>query len=182
MMLKMLIEKTLVNTSYIYNPQVGLSNHDKDAFYEQLLTCISSVEDSEIPIIAGDFNGHVGEESVSFDTCHVGKGYSTRNPEELRILNLCSATNLAVSHTFFEKNQSKLIRFSSVDNNLHIDYILVKRSFLKHARDVKVICNEECITQHKLLVADIAVDGRPAKPRIVPPRRKVCKLRDPAVR
>ena len=34
MMLKMLIEKTLVNTTYIYNPQVGLSNHDKDAFYE----------------------------------------------------------------------------------------------------------------------------------------------------
>ena len=74
-------------------------------------------------------------------TCHVGKGYCTRNPEELRILNLCSATDLAVSNTFFEKNQSKLIRFSSVDNNLHIDYILVKRSFLKHARDVFAMKN-----------------------------------------
>ena len=57
----MLIEKTLVNITCIYAPLVGLSSHDKDAFYEELLTCISSVEDSEIHIIAGDFDGHVGK-------------------------------------------------------------------------------------------------------------------------
>ena len=48
LMLKMLIEKSSVN----------VSNHDKDKFYKQLLTCISSVENSEIHIIAEDFNSH----------------------------------------------------------------------------------------------------------------------------
>ena len=70
----------------------------------------------------------LGEESVSFDTNHVSKGYGTIIPEELSILDLCSTADLAVSNTFIEKNQSKLILF--------------KRSFLKHLRDVKVICNE----------------------------------------
>ena len=96
MMLRMLIEITLVNVTYLYAPQVGLSNHDKDAFYEQLLTCISSIEDYEIHIIAGGFNGHAGKESVTFDNYDGGKGYGTRNTEGLRILDLCNATDLAV--------------------------------------------------------------------------------------
>ena len=61
-----------------YAPRVGLSNDDK------LLACISSLKGSEIHVIAGDFNGRVGEESVTFDTYYGGKGYGTRNPEELR--------------------------------------------------------------------------------------------------
>ena len=48
MLLKMLIKKTLVS---VYATQVGFSNHHKDEFYEQLLTCISSIEGSEIHII-----------------------------------------------------------------------------------------------------------------------------------
>ena len=70
-----------------------------------------------IHIIAGEFNGHVGEESVTFDTYHGDKDYDTRNAEGLKILDLCSATNLTVSNIFFDKNQSKFITFSLVDNN-----------------------------------------------------------------
>ena len=117
MMLKMLIEKSLVKITCIYAPHVGLSSHDKDAFYEQILACISSIEDFEIHIIARDFDGHVGKESVIFDTYHGGKGYGTRNPDGLMILALSNATDLAVSITFFDKNQNKLIIFSSADNN-----------------------------------------------------------------
>ena len=69
----MLTEKTLV-TSRVNALQVELKNHGKDEFYEQLLTCISSTEDSKIHIIAKDVNGHVGKESVTFDNYHQGKG------------------------------------------------------------------------------------------------------------
>ena len=181
-MLKTLIEKTLLNVICVYAPQTGLSNQEKDTFYEQLLTCITSIDDSELHVIAGDFNGHVGKESMNFDGYHGGKGYGTRNPEGQRILDLCSATDLLVTNTFFDKNQNNLITYSSGDNNSQIDYILVKRSFLKHVCNVKVIRNEECVTQHKLLVADIKVNGSSPKPRIVPPRRKVWKLRDSNIR
>ena len=146
------------------------------------MTCTSSLDDFKIHIIAGDFTGHVGEESGTLDTYHSSKGHGTRNPEGLRLLDLCSATDLAISNTFFDKNQDKLVTFSAADNSSQIDYILVKKSFLKHVREVKVILIEECVRQRKLLVADITVDGRAPKPRIVPPRRKVWKFGNPTVR
>ena len=127
-MLTVLIEKTLVNVTCVYVPQVGLSNHDKDAFYEQLLACISSIEDSEIHIIAGDVHAHFGKRVMII--MEAKATYGTRNLEELRILDLYSATDLAVSNIFFDKNQNKLIILSSADNNSQIDYILVQRSFL----------------------------------------------------
>ena len=58
--------------------------YDKDTFYEHLLTCILLVEDSKIHVVAGDFTGHVGKESVTFDT-YGGKGYGTLNHEGLSI-------------------------------------------------------------------------------------------------
>ena len=76
----------------------------------------------------------------------------------MRLLDLCNATDLTVSNTFSDKNQNKLITFSSADNNSEIDHILVKRSFLKYDSDIKVISHEERVTQQKLLVADITVD------------------------
>ena len=177
MMLKIIMEKTLVNVTCAYAPQVRLSNQDKDAFFKQLLTRISSVEDSKIHIIFGDFRS-CWKESITFDTYHGGKEYGTIDPEGLRILDLCNVTELAASNTFFDKSKNKLITFFPADNNSQVDYILVKRSFLKRVRDVKVTLNEKCVTQHKLLVPDITVDGCSPKPRIVPPRRKTCKIRD----
>ena len=114
---------------------------------------------------------NVGKESVTFDTYYEGKGYGTRNHEEMSLLDLCNATDLSFN-TFSDQNQNKLITFSSTDNS-EIDNILVKRSFLKYDSDIKVISHEECVTQQKLVVADITVDGHYAKPRIVPSRRKV---------
>ena len=84
------------------------------------------ISDSEIHIIAGDVNGHVGEESGTFNTYHGGKDYGTRYPKWMRSLDLSSASYLAVSNTFFDKNKSKLITFSSTVSNSQIDYILVK--------------------------------------------------------
>ena len=110
MMLKMLIEKFLVNIIYVYASQVGFSNHDKVAFYEQLLKCISSVVDSEIHVIVGDFNGHVGKESITFDACHSGKGYGTRRAEDIRPVQ-CDRS--AVSNTCFDKNQNKFNKMTT---------------------------------------------------------------------
>ena len=42
--------------------------------------------------------------------------------------------------------------------------------------------SEECVTQDKLLVADIILDCQSPKPCTVPTRRKVWKLRDPTAR
>ena len=38
---------------------------------------------------------NVGKESVTFDTYYEGKGYGTRNHEEMSLLDLCNATDLS---------------------------------------------------------------------------------------
>ena len=127
----------------------------------------------------------LGEESVLFDTYHVSKGYGTIIPEELSILDLCSTADLAVSNTFFEKNKSKLITFSSLQLTTTYKLVLVKRSFFKHLRDVKVIYNEKYGSRKiplgtfppgKFLPIKLPPRTSPRKfpPRIFPPISLIC--------
>ena len=46
-------------------------------------------------------------------------------------------------------------------------------------KDTKVIGSEECVSQHKLLVCDIVLQTRHPRPRVMPRRRKIWKLKDP---
>ena len=85
----------------MYAPQSGLSAEEKDRFYKQLLVLVTSVAPSETLVIAGDFNDHTGQHSQGFSWHHGWYGYGTQNQEGMRILDLCAATDLAVTNTFF---------------------------------------------------------------------------------
>ena len=98
-------------------------------------------------MLGGDFNGHVGELFAGFEGVHGGSGYGVRNQDDLLILDFSVANKLAVANTFFQKNNSRLITFSSGGNHTQIDCFLVRRARLKSIKNTK-----ECITQHKLLV------------------------------
>ena len=63
---------------------------------------------------------------------------------------------MVVGKTFFKKDSEKLITFKSGGNPSMIDYVVVNKKFMKRVRDVKVIPGEECFSQHKLLVVDLA--------------------------
>ena len=67
------------------------------------------------------------------------------NQDRSRILDFCVATKLAVANTFFLKNISRFITYSSGGNQAQVDYTLVKRSNLKNIKDTKATNSEECI-------------------------------------
>ena len=98
-------------------------------------------------LLGCDFNGHVAEHSAGFEGVHTGSGYGMRNQDGLRILDFCVADKLAITNTFFRKNKSGLITFSSGGNYTQIEFILVRRAQLKNIKDTKVISSEECIIQ-----------------------------------
>ena len=104
-----------------------------------------------------------------------------RNQDGLHFLDFCVANKLAITNTFFHKNKSRLITFSSGGNHAQTDFILVTRAQLKNIKDTKVISSKEYITQHKLLVCDLVVSAKPVKPIRIPPRKKIWKLKDTAV-
>ena len=180
--IRFLVGTVIVNTICCYAPQTGLPTEEKDEFYDQVMSVIASVPDDETLVLAGDMNGHVGENSLGFEGVHGGNGFGNRNPDGLRLLDFCVANQLAITNTFFNKSIPRLITFSSGGNETQIDYLLVRRSQLKWVKNVNVISSEECISQHKLLVGDIILSSTPRAPVRLPPRVKTWKLREEPIR
>ena len=111
---------------------------------------MTKISASEILFACGDFNGHIGIDADGYEEVHDGTGFGRRNLEGERILKFAVAHNLVVSNSRFTKRVCHLVTYQSGKNQNQIDYILVKRQNMKLVRDVKVIPNEECVTQHKL--------------------------------
>ena len=53
------------------------------------------------------------------------------------------------------KPDSHLVTYRSGNRYTQVNYILTRCSDLKQVQNVKVIGDEECVTQHKLLVCQI---------------------------
>ncbi|XP_066947074.1 uncharacterized protein [Macrobrachium rosenbergii] len=126
-----------------YPPQQGCSEEEKEKFRGKLEEYI---ERSELLVLSGDMDAHVGESSDGFEGIHEGRGFGRRNQEGNRLLELADAMNLVVLNTQFEK-RDHLVTYKSGQNETQIDYILVRK-------DCKVIPNESVVAQHKLVVAD----------------------------
>ena len=181
MSLRLLFGKKIINIYSTYAPQSGRTPEEKDTFFNNLLSNITVVPESEFLAVCGDLNGHVGKATCGFDGVHGNCGYGERNPEGITILDLCTAADLAVTNTFFTKSDSRLITYHSGTAQSQVDYILVRRSELKMVRDTKVIGSEECITQHKLLVCDLELQTTMSKSHPFTPKRRVWKLKTPEV-
>ena len=134
----------------VYAPQAGLDDSLKILFYKNLRWTMTKISASEILFACGDFNGHIGINADGYEELHDGTGFGRHNLEGERILKFAVAQNLVVSNSRFTKRVSHLVTYQSGKNQNQIDYILVKRQNTKSLSDVKVIPNDECVTQHKL--------------------------------
>ena len=182
MLVKLLLDKTIVVFVSVYAPQQGRPEDEKDRFYEELLLTMSAFGSNEVIMLCGDLNGHVGRTISGYENVHGGYGYGIRNPEGERILELGDAMNMVVCNTFFKNRENRLITYPSGGNQSQIDYIMTKKSDAKRVMDVKIIQSEECITQHKLLIADMKISNAKAKKKKFTPKRKVWKLKEEEVK
>ena len=99
----------------------------------------------------------------------------------MRILDLCVATDLAVTNTFLRKRNSQLVSYNSGGCATQVYYILIRRTDLKLIKNSKVIGNEECIPQHKLFVAVLKIQTPSEKPCFIATKRKLRRLHEPEV-
>ena len=176
MSIRILVDKSVIIIFSVYAPQTGLSVIAKDSFYSALRTNISTVSHDEYLFVCGDFNGHVGKAPEGFSGVHGGRGFGSGNADGTRILDLCTTANLAVTNTYFMKPDSHLVTYRSGNSCTQVDYILTRRSDLKQVQDVKIIGNEECVTQHKLLVCEMTLRTQIRKQHKLPPKRRIWKL------
>ena len=180
-LLRLVIGKAVFTFLSVYAPQSGLPEAVKEHFYDQLQSTVTKVPATEIPILVGDWNGHVGADAGAYNEVHGGHGFGARNSEGERILEFAVAHDLLVGNTLFKKRDSHLITYSSGNLRTQIDYILYRKSFRGAVRNVKVIPSEECVQQHQLVVCDFSVRIPKVKRCKFQPRLRTWKLKDPAI-
>ena len=127
-------------------------------------------------LVCGDFNRYVGKTPKGFNGVNGGCGFGSCNADGTRILDLCTAADLAITNTYFTKAESHLVNYHFGSSCTQVDYILTRGSYLKQVQNVKIIGNEECVTQHKLLVHEINLRTLMRKQPQPPPTRRIWKL------
>ena len=95
------------------------------------------------------------------------------------LLEFADATGLAVTNTWFNKDESKLITYESGGCRTVVDYILVHQCERSQVKNVKVIPGEACLSQHRLMICilDLCHKVRMVKQTFVS-QCKVWKLKD----
>ncbi|XP_063854088.1 craniofacial development protein 2-like [Scylla paramamosain] len=137
-----------------YALQQGCREEEKEEFREKLEEYIESIARTELIVIAGDMNAHVGESGTGYEGVHGGMGFGRRNVEGERLLEMPEAAEITILNSWFKKRQSHVITYKSGQNETQIDYILVRREDKRLVMDCKAIPGEPVVTQHRLLVAD----------------------------
>ena len=89
--LKLLFDKHILTVVSTYAPQIGLSEEEKDEFWNTL--------------------GHVGALADGYEGVHGGSGFGVRNTEGVRILEFGDALDMVVCNTMFKKRPSRLITY-----------------------------------------------------------------------
>jgi hypothetical protein len=154
MTIRILVNGGILRVISVYAPQTGRSEIEKEEFWKTIDLATTNLARNERLVVAGDWNGHVGEETKGYEGTHGGRGYGDRNTEGERILEYADSAELTILNTCFDKPKRRRVTYVSGEGQTQIDYILVAQAERKNVRNVSVIANEECVTQHRLLVID----------------------------
>ena len=171
--LKLVVGQDTFNVISGYAPQVGLAEHFKVKFWEDLEGVHQDIPQGEKVFLGGDLNGHVGSVARGFEGVHAGFGLGEMNGEGKSILEFSEALDLSIANTWFKKREEHLITYKSGGTCSQIDFFLIRKSDRKYCLNCKVIPGESLTTQHRVLVMDVRIRDR-AKRRspLVAPRIK----------
>ena len=181
MKIRMVCGKRVFNIFSAYAPQQGCEESEKEDFREELKDRIGEVPDSEVAILIGDMNAHIGRDRDGYEEVMGKFGMGERNHEGEQMLQMCLQLGMKIWNTWFKKRKEHLITYKSGNVATQIDFIMT-RGRVVEARNCKVIPGEECLTQHRLLCADFKIRDM-KRPKMKGERRiKVWKLKDPTIR
>merc|ERR1712237_42239 len=81
MAMKLIVGETIINVINIYAPQERCDQEEKVRFWQELDGMLTDIPEDERTVVAGDFNGHVGQRNAGFERVHGGYGNGVRNSE-----------------------------------------------------------------------------------------------------
>ena len=100
MLIKVTIGESVVTFLSVYAPQSGLTESDKEKFYDLVQEVVASLPQLELIFPCGDWNGHIGCSANGFEGVHGGFVYGDRNTDGERLLQFAVANNLVIDNSF----------------------------------------------------------------------------------
>ncbi|XP_033099741.1 uncharacterized protein LOC117103306, partial [Anneissia japonica] len=115
-------------------------------------------------LMMGDFNGRIGSDRVGTEKVMGPFGEEHRNPEGERLIDFCIMNNLKIMNGFFQHQSShRYTRYRWNQNSAKFDQMSIIDYFIcsdkREILNVKAFPGETLDSDHRLLVADIAVKG-----------------------
>jgi len=83
----------------------------KDSFWDQMISVTGSIPVSELTVVGGDLNGHIGANVDGYDGVHGGYGFGERNADGEWILEFCDAMELIVTNTCFKSDHKAIVDY-----------------------------------------------------------------------
>ena len=166
MKIKIVVGKKVWNIFSIYAPQIGRTLQEKAEFWERLEDELGQIPESEIVLVGGDVNAHIGDENTGYEEVMGKYGFGIRNDEGVTVMDICKFHRLRILNTHFKKDVEKLVTYKSGEHKTQIDLLLLRGAAGIVCTDCHSIPGEECITQHRPVRASISIkDFKRKKPR-----------------
>ena len=86
--------------------------------------------------------------------------FGVRNQKGENMLGLRQEQNLRVMNSYYQKWREHLTTHKSGGCETQIDYVMCRRHEELRMKNYKVIPGEVCLTQHRLLWAEVEIRGR----------------------
>ena len=133
------------------------SAQPSEVFYGQLQSTLSSVPPSDLLVIMGDFNAHVGSDNSNWRSVLGPHGIEECNENGKHLLDFCTRNQLLVTNTWFQHKLSHQATCFRNDDRSRtgqmIDYVLVHKRFCTSVLDTHVFCSTFHESDHELLVS-----------------------------
>uniref|UniRef100_A0A914X6S7 Reverse transcriptase domain-containing protein n=1 Tax=Plectus sambesii TaxID=2011161 RepID=A0A914X6S7_9BILA len=138
-----------------YAPTETSSDAAKDDFYSQLQHTLDMIPQTELIILAGDFNSHTGADRIGWEETLGRFGHGKINDNGLRLLSFAALNNLVVDNSHFQHPRKHQLtwRNPSGKDSAILDYILISSRFRSSLKDVRAMRGPDCGFDHYLIRA-----------------------------
>ena len=172
----------------MYAPTVRAPGVMMKCFYDDLQDVLSGIPSSDLLLMLGDLNAHVGMRDRSSELWYVLGcfGIDDRNQAGEDLLNFCDLNQLSLMNTWFQKDSFHYGTWThpATKKSTMIDFVVVRSAHRRHCLDVQVMRGATFWTDHKLVRVKLRLDlrgSRGRQGRRAPPIA-VWKLTDASIR
>ncbi|XP_055873074.1 uncharacterized protein LOC106053289 isoform X2 [Biomphalaria glabrata] len=158
--LKLRTDAGIVHIINVYFPQ----NFSKFEKVEKKEDCFLALEDKllqisekKIVFILGDFNSHIGSDSLAWFRCLGEHGIPCEvNDNGQRLLEFCTFYDLGITHSFFDQTENAQYTFQSRSKHkTYIDFCITRNKHRHFVKMTKSNLPSQTLMDHLLVTSDI---------------------------